>query len=41
MLRHIYLSFKFPAEMFDTMEETAEAMAHSVAEQKRYVKRDD
>jgi integrase len=41
MLRHIYLSFKFPAEMFDSMEETADAMAHSVAEQKRYVKRDD
>lgn len=40
MLRHIYLSFKFPAELIDDMEETADAMAHSVAEQKRYVKRD-
>jgi integrase len=41
MLRHIYLSWKFPAEIYDDMEETADAMAHSVAEQKRYVKRDD
>lgn len=41
MLRHIYLSWKFPSELLDDMEETADAMAHSVAEQKRYVKRDD
>jgi integrase len=39
MLRHIYLSSKY-GETNNDMEETAKAMAHSVSQQKDYIKHD-
>jgi integrase len=39
MLRHIYLSSKY-GQTNNDMEETAKAMAHSVSQQKDYIKHD-
>jgi hypothetical protein len=39
MLRHIYLTYKFGDEMKD-MEDTANNMAHSIYQQKKYIKFD-
>lgn len=40
MLRHIYLSHKY-GDKLEEMKEDAEAMAHSMAQQKEYIKVDD